>query len=88
MVDYLWNPQSPLQKAIVPGKLGAEARQPGITLTEQRDFSLVQVMARRGRWAATAKAAKKLYQVAAPERPGTAFGKSATLVWSGPDKFT
>jgi methylglutamate dehydrogenase subunit D len=87
VVDYLWSPQSPLQKAVVPGRLGAQARQPGIALTELRDFSLVQVMARRGLWAETAKAAKKLFKVDAPERPSAAFGKTASLVWSGPDQF-
>jgi sarcosine oxidase subunit gamma len=87
VVDYLWSPQSPLQKAVVPGRLGAQARQPGISLTELRDFSLVQVMARRGQWAETAKAAKKLFKVDAPERPGAAFGETAILVWSGPDQF-
>jgi methylglutamate dehydrogenase subunit D len=87
VVDYLWNPQSPLQKAVVPGRLGAQTRQPGIALTELSDFSLVQVMARRGQWAATAKAAKKLFKIDAPERPVAAFGKKGTLLWSGPDQF-
>ena len=87
MADFVWNAQSPLQKAIVSGHLGAPAKQVGIVLTEMRDVDLVQVMARRGQWAATAKATKKHFEVAAPDRPGAAFTKTAALVWSGPDQF-
>jgi heterotetrameric sarcosine oxidase gamma subunit len=87
VADYLWSTQSPLAKALVPGRQGAQSGQAGIALSEVSDFSLVQVMARRGRWAKTAKAARAHYGVAAPDRPGATFGKAATLVWSGPDQF-
>ncbi|PWK76908.1 sarcosine oxidase subunit gamma family protein [Aminobacter sp. AP02] len=88
MVDYLWNTQSPLQKALVPGCHGATGAHPGVTLREVRDIVLVQVMARRGKAAETAKAAKKLFGVEAPATPKAVIGKTATLVWSGPDQFT
>ena len=87
MVDYLWNAQSPLHKAVASGRLGAESGQPGVTLTELRDFSLVQVMARRGQWEATASAARKHFEVAAPARPAAAFRGKTVLIWSGPDQF-
>ena len=88
MVDYLWNTQSPLQKALVSGRHGVAGAQAGVTLREVRDIVLVQVMARRGKAAETAKAAKKLFGVEAPGTPRAATGKTATLIWSGPDQFT
>ncbi|WP_395446462.1 sarcosine oxidase subunit gamma (plasmid) [Aminobacter sp. UC22_36] len=88
MVDYLWNTQSPLQKALVPGRHGVVATHAGVTLREVRDIVLVQVMARRGKAVETAKAAKKLFGVEAPGTPRAVTGKTATLIWSGPDQFT
>ena len=88
MVDYLWNTQSPLQNALVSGRHGVAGAQAGVTLREVRDIVLVQVMARRGKAAETAKAAKKLFGVEAPGTPRAATGKTATLIWSGPDQFT
>ena len=88
MVDYLWNTQSPLQKALVSGRHGAAGTHAGVTLKEARDIVLVQVMARRGKAAETAKAAKKLFGVDAPGTPKAVVGKTATLIWSGPDQFT
>jgi sarcosine oxidase subunit gamma len=88
VVDYLWNTQSPLQKALVPGRHGAAGAHAGVTLNEVRDIVLVQVMARRGKAAETAKAAKKLFGIEAPATPKAVTGKTATLIWSGPDQFT
>jgi sarcosine oxidase subunit gamma len=59
----------------------------GVTLTEIRDFSLVQVMARRGSWADTARVALEFWGVEAPSRPKAVFGRDVTLVGSGPDQF-
>jgi heterotetrameric sarcosine oxidase gamma subunit len=87
VADYLWSVGSPLRKAFVPGRQGVLSGEAGVFLAELTGFSLVQVMARRGRWADTAKAAKAHYGVAAPDRPTALFGKQATLVWSGPDQF-
>lgn len=56
-------------------------------MVEVSDFSLVQVMARRGRTTDVAKAAKKEWGVAPPDRPAAIAGKGATLIWSGPDQF-
>ncbi|WP_269932798.1 sarcosine oxidase subunit gamma [Aminobacter sp. HY435] len=88
MADFSWNTQSPLQRALVAGHHGVPALQAGVVLTEVRNIVLVQVMARRGKAADTAKAAKKLFGIEPPNSPKAAFGKSATLVWSGPDQFT
>ncbi len=87
MADYLWSTQSPLQKALVPGRGGVRSGEAGIALTEMTGVAVVQVMARRGRWAETAKAAQAYFGVTAPDRPMASFGKAATLVWSGPDQF-
>lgn len=87
MAEFSWQAQSPLRKALSPGRLGLAAGQAGVAMTEISDFSLVQVMARRGRAADLAKAAKKEWGVAAPDRPAAIAGKGATLIWSGPDQF-
>lgn len=86
MADFSWTTQSPLQGALVAGYHGADGL-PGVALTEIRNIVLVQVMARRGKVAEMAKAAKKLFGVAPPVVPGAVVGKNATLVWSGPDQF-
>jgi sarcosine oxidase subunit gamma len=86
VADFSWNTQSPLQKALVTGMHGVGGA-PGVELSEIRNIVLVQVMARRGKVAETAKIAKKLFGVAPPSAPGAVFGKEVTLIWSGPDQF-
>ncbi|WP_104493271.1 sarcosine oxidase subunit gamma [Paracoccus denitrificans] len=86
MGDFSWTSQSSLQKALVPGLYG-EGGAPGVELTEIRNILLVQVMARRGKAAETAKVAKKLFAIEPPSRPGAVSGKGVTLIWSGPDQF-
>ena len=87
MADFSWNTQSPLERALVPGRHGAAGGPAGVTLEEVRDVSLVQVMARRGRTAETARAAKAVFGIEPPAAPGVATGPNATLIWSGPDQF-
>jgi sarcosine oxidase subunit gamma len=85
--DFTWETQSPLRKALVPGRHGAGTGAAGVTLREVRDIALVQVMARRGQAAATAKAAKKLFGIEPPATPKAVTAKTATLIWSGADQF-
>ncbi|TIV10350.1 MAG: sarcosine oxidase subunit gamma, partial [Mesorhizobium sp.] len=59
----------------------------GVTLTEIRNFDLVQVMARRGKAGEMIAAAKAHFGVAAPETPRAVSAADATLIWSGPDQF-
>ncbi len=87
MDDFSWNTQSPLQKALVAGRHGVTKGQAGVTVEEVPEIELIQVMARRGCWAATAKAAKKLFGIEPPSAPEAIVGKGATLIWSGPDQF-
>ncbi|KRA00092.1 sarcosine oxidase subunit gamma [Mesorhizobium sp. Root157] len=87
MPDFLWNSQSPLEKAVIAGRHGAGKGTPGVSLSHVGDIALVQVMARRGRNADVAKAAKKLFGTETPAMLKVANGKSATLIWSGPDQF-
>lgn len=88
MADFSWTTQSPLKKALVAGRHGAPGANAGVMLIEVRDIVLMQVMARRGKAADTAKAAKKLFGVEPSATPRAVVGKGATLVWSGPDQFT
>ena len=87
MADIVWKAHSPLQSRLVPGRFGASLAQPGIRLTDIRAFSLVQIMARRGQWDATTRAAKTCFGIEAPDRPKAVVGRKALLLWSGPDQF-
>ncbi|WP_421914062.1 sarcosine oxidase subunit gamma [Mesorhizobium sp.] len=87
MVEFSWVSRSPLDKALVQGSHGARGIDAGVALTEIRNFDLVQVMARRGKAADMAKAAKVRFGVAAPETPKSVGAADATLIWSGPDQF-
>ncbi len=87
MPDFVWNPQSPLAMALVPGRHGAGQGAAGVALSHVRDIALAQVMTRRGRAADVARAANKLFGAAPPASPGAVNGKAVTLVWSGPDQF-
>ncbi|RTM01302.1 MAG: sarcosine oxidase subunit gamma [Hyphomicrobiales bacterium] len=86
MADFSWDVRSPLDRALVAGPYGAQG-DAGVSLTEIRNFDLVQVMARRGWAAEMAKAAKARFGVAAPETPKAVDAADATLIWSGPDQF-
>jgi sarcosine oxidase subunit gamma len=87
VAEFAWTSRSPLAHAVAPGRVGAQTAAAGVTLTEIRDFSLVQVMARRGNWAETARAAQQLWALDAPSEPKAVFGRDVTLVGSGPDQF-
>jgi sarcosine oxidase subunit gamma len=87
VADFTWAPRSPLEHVLVPGPHGALDADPGITLLEQRNFELIQIMARRGRWAEVAAAAGVRFGVMPPETPKAVVAKDATLIWSGPDQF-
>ncbi|MGX5829031.1 sarcosine oxidase subunit gamma [Mesorhizobium sp. 43Arga] len=86
MAEFSWDIRSPLDRALAVGRYGAHG-DAGVTLTEIRNFDLVQVMARRGKAADMAKAAKGRLGVAAPETPKAVPTADATLIWSGPDQF-
>ncbi|MER9653910.1 sarcosine oxidase subunit gamma [Mesorhizobium sp. M0152] len=86
MAEFSWEVRSPLERVLVPGSYGARG-DAGISLTEIRNFDLIQVMARRGKAAEMAKAAKARFGVAAPEAPKAVGTADATLIWSGPDQF-
>ncbi|MGX7871791.1 sarcosine oxidase subunit gamma [Mesorhizobium sp. ORM6] len=86
MAEFSWDVRSPLEKALIPGAYGARG-EAGVSLTEIRNFDLVQVMARRGKAAEVAKVAKARFGVAAPETPKAVGTADATLIWSGPDQF-
>ncbi|ANT53894.1 sarcosine oxidase subunit gamma [Mesorhizobium amorphae] len=86
MAEFSWEVRSPLERALVAGPYGARG-DAGVSLTEIRNFDLVQVMARRGKAADMAGAAKARFGVAAPARPEAVQISDAALIWSGPDQF-
>ncbi|MFU0503832.1 sarcosine oxidase subunit gamma [Pseudaminobacter sp. NGMCC 1.201702] len=85
MPDFVWTARSPLEQTVVPGSLGV-AGQAGVKLSEIRDFNLVQIMTRRGKSAAAAKAVKAHFGVAGPAKPNTVAAGKSVLIWSGPDQ--
>ncbi|MBZ9922588.1 sarcosine oxidase subunit gamma [Mesorhizobium sp. BR1-1-7] len=86
MAEFSWEIRSPLDRALVAGPYGARG-EAGVSLTEIRNFDLVQVMARRGQAAEMAKAAKARFGVVSPDTPKAVRTADATLIWSGPDQF-
>ncbi|AZO42161.1 sarcosine oxidase subunit gamma [Mesorhizobium sp. M7D.F.Ca.US.005.01.1.1] len=87
MAEFSWAPRSSLEKALVTGAHGARGIEAGVSLTEIRNFDLIQVMARRGKAAEMSKAAKGRFGIAAPETPKAVGAADAMLIWSGPDQF-
>lgn len=87
VVEFSWAPRSPLEKALVAGVHGARGIEVGVSLTEIRNFDLIQVMARRGQAAELGQAAKARFGVAVPDAPKAVRTSDATLIWSGPDQF-
>ncbi|MER9232394.1 sarcosine oxidase subunit gamma [Mesorhizobium sp. M0622] len=87
MAEFSWIARSPLEKALVVGAYGARGTEAGVSLTEIRNFDLIQMMARRGKAADLAKAAQARFGVAAPDAPKTISASDVTLIWSGPDQF-
>lgn len=86
MAEFSWDARSPLDRALAAGAYGAQG-EAGVSLTEIRNFDLMQVMARRGTAADMAKAAKARFGVAPPQTPKAVGTTDATLIWSGPDQF-
>ncbi|MBE1708623.1 MULTISPECIES: sarcosine oxidase subunit gamma [Mesorhizobium] len=86
VAEFSWDVRSPLDRALAVEGYGAHG-DAGVTLTEIRNFDLIQVMARRGKAAEMAKAAKGRFSVAVPETPKAIGTRDATLIWSGPDQF-
>ncbi|ESW87232.1 sarcosine oxidase subunit gamma [Mesorhizobium sp. LSJC285A00] len=86
VADFSWDVRSPLERALAPGAYGVQG-DAGVSLTEIRNFDLVQVMARRGKAGDLAEAANARFGVAAPETPKAVGTADATLIWSGPDQF-
>ncbi|MFD1987472.1 sarcosine oxidase subunit gamma [Mesorhizobium newzealandense] len=87
MAEFSWSPRSPLEHALVTGAHGARGVEAGVSLTEVRNFDLIQVMARRGKAAELTNAAKARFGVPAPDAPKAVQSQDATLIWSGPDQF-
>lgn len=86
VADFSWDIRSPLDRALVAGPYGAQG-EAGVSLTEIRNFDLVQVMARRGKAGEMIAAAKARFGAAAPETPKAVSIADATVIWSGPDQF-
>jgi sarcosine oxidase subunit gamma len=87
VAEFSWAPRSPLEHALVAGAYGAHGTDAGVSLTEIRNFDLIQVMARRGKGAELASAAGTHFGVAIPDTPKAVQATDVALVWSGPDQF-
>lgn len=54
---------------------------------EERGFSLMEVVARRGAWQATVAAAIRVYGRTPPSRPESVRVPAGMLIWCGPERF-
>jgi heterotetrameric sarcosine oxidase gamma subunit len=87
VVEFSWVARSPLENALLTGAHGARGIEAGVSLTEIRDFDLVQIMTRRGKGAELANISRSHFGVTAPDLPKAIRTENATLIWSGPDQF-
>jgi sarcosine oxidase subunit gamma len=87
VVEFSWVARSPLENTLVAGGHGARGLDAGVSLTEIREFGLIQIMARRGRGAELANTSRARFQVAAPDVPKAVQTQDGMLIWSGPDQF-
>lgn len=87
MADLVWVPRSPLGETAVAARPAKAGGDPGARMREVGGFSLVLVMARRGRWASVADAAARHFGVAPPQRPAAVPAGETSLIWSGPGQF-
>lgn len=87
MAELAWVATTPLAHVLKTGRHGADSGAAGVICTGLHDFELLQIMARRGKAAALAKAAKQLFGATAPVKPQAVAAGNATLIWSGPDQF-
>ncbi|UVK44209.1 sarcosine oxidase subunit gamma [Mesorhizobium sp. AR07] len=86
MAEFSWVTRSPLEHALVTGAHGARGVEAGVSLTEVRNFDLIQVMARRGKATELARATETRFGIPAPDAPKAVQSQDATLIWSGPDQ--
>jgi methylglutamate dehydrogenase subunit D len=84
--DFSWSSRSPLERAISPGS-NARSGTAGVSIAELRDFELVQIMARHGKWAEVAASSLARFGARPPDRPMAETASGVVLVWSGPDQF-
>jgi len=87
VAELAWTRQSAVGPAFVAGRSGEAAGEAGVRLAVVSEFGIFQVMARRGHWQATARAAEACFRARPPERPGASFSPGIAMVWSGPDQF-
>lgn len=87
MVDFSWDPTTPLSRTLVAGRYGRVQGAAGVSLTELRDFDLVQIMVRRGQREAASQGATRHFGAPPPDRPQAVRAGASTLIWSGPDQF-
>lgn len=86
MAELDWAATTPLSRIYAAGRHGAKGGAAGLSMAELTDFELVQVMARRGRWEAAAKAGADVYGSGLPAKPEAVEAEGALLIWSGPDQ--
>lgn len=87
MPELAWTQQPALGPAFAAGRSGEAAGEPGVRLSVMSGIGLIQVMARRGQWQATVRAAESCFGVRPPEGPAASFAPGIALVWSGPGQF-
>ena len=71
----------------IPGRYGAEAGTPGVTLRERTGLGIAAVMARKGKADALRAAAEAAYGVALPDAARHVAGSEVGLIGTGPGQW-
>jgi heterotetrameric sarcosine oxidase gamma subunit len=85
--DFVLTPRSALDHALVPGRYGAEADEPDITISERSGLALVSIMARKGKTAELGARIKDRFGIDLPFTPRRAGDGSIHFIWGGPGRW-
>lgn len=69
------------------GRLGAETRQPGVTVVEIHGAGFASITARRHQRSALAEAVATSFGVELPISPRRVEGREMAFIWAGPDQW-
>lgn len=87
MVELPIRARSALDGLALPGRHGRPDGEPGVTLAERTGLALASVIARKGKAAALAAAAKAAFGIELPTTPRRVENPDIAFLWAGPDQW-
>jgi sarcosine oxidase subunit gamma len=85
--DLVLTPCSALDRVLVPGRYGAEADEPGVTISERLGLALMSIMARKGQSKDLSARIKDRFGIDLPVTPRRAGDDSIHFIWCGPGRW-